>query len=145
MTSWIESLINKIIEKLQAAEGLSEIKWHYGEPIKWVAPEKGEGYVSLVPAEQFRVEPYSMQCGSMLVYPRILICVAYKHVDEETCDKFVQEKTEEIWKVITQNPSWDNLCRYSRINAFAFYGGKEADYSFNFMFTFLTVEKTWQP
>jgi len=138
----IKELLNKIIEKLQAEAGLSGIRWHYGEPVKYVAPDRGEGYVSLAPLEEQTVEP--LMRGDRHIMS-IVVGLAYRHMDEKVCDQWVHDKTEVVWQVFKANENWDGLVSESHLNGYVFIPGREADYAFDMMISRLRADKEVYP
>jgi len=138
----IKELLNKIIAKLQAEADLTGVTWHYGEPIKWGRADKGEGYVSLAPLEEQRVEP--LMRGDRHIMS-IMVGLAYRHIDEKVCDQWVHDKTEIVWQVFKANENWDGLVSESHLIGYIFIPGREADYAFDMMVSRLRVDKDVYP
>ena len=124
----IKDLLNKIIDKLKAQSGLTSIIWHYGEPIKYSRPDMGEGYVSLAPLEEQRVEPLMRGDRHSI---RVVVGLSYRHIDEKVCDQWIHDKTEIVWQVFKVNENWDGLVSTSHLDAYFFIPGREADYTFD--------------
>ena len=138
----IKDLLNKIIEKLHAATGLTTIAWHYGEPIKWIRPDMGEGYVSLAPLEQQTVEPLMRGDRHNMV---ITVGLAYQNIDEKVCDQWIHDKVELVWAVLKANENWDGLVSESHLSAYFFVPGQLANYTFDKLVSVLSVRKEVYP
>ncbi len=139
----IEEIINAILAKLRANEDLKEIYWHYGEPTatNYAHAATGEGYVSIVPIEPNPLEDVSFT--TTRVKMQLFIVITYTHINEEKCDKFVQLKTEKVWQLIKDNPTWDNTVIESHFMSFHFYPSlnqEHTDWTFDKMFVRFFVE-----
>ncbi len=137
----IETVINAILGKLRANDDLKEIVWHYGEPQRFPHIATGEGYVTIVPIEPNPLDDTSFTTTRAKM--QLFIVILYTNVNEEKCDKFVQEKTEKVWQLIKDNPSWDDTVLETHFMSFHFYPSlnqEHTDWSFDKMFVRFFVE-----
>lgn len=127
---WIKDLINKIIEKLDAAN-IDGIKFKYGIPIKHTVYPAG--YVALRPRDEMPIEPGSVgrapQAGKKQHNVRIIIGIVNRDYDEALVDEWAHEHHHEVMTVCNENPGWEALVSDSFAVSRMFISDIEGDYA----------------